>query len=938
MKLPNLKSRPVILAILSVAAAFILVCRLFSLQIIHGADYTESFEESVTRKVSMPARRGRILDRNGTVLADTEASSSVTIVDNTGNSSEENDRLNAIIARTLQILSENGDSPADDFGIRWNGSAYEFTVDGTEQIRFLADMFGYADPETMTPEEKGSSAEDIVLMLADRYRIDKDMSSSAQSRLLLDTAAIRYKLSLNAFQKYVPTTIAQSVSRGTVSAIMGADDLDGVSVSNSYDRVYNESPYFSGITGYIGQITSDELEEHGDQYVSGDTIGKVGIEASMEETLRGENGYREISVDNMGREQAELSFQRAKDGNDVYLTIDSTLQKNAYRILEKNIRDLILSKMTDSISSFTITEDTDGSEIRIPAADVYASLLCYVIDRDLFYSDDASEAEQEMLQIFDDYLGGVKAQIREDLESGETAYQDLTQEYKDYATYIIRALYDRGALDSELVDSDDEIYQAWTISGSCSMRDFLYHAAQEGWLDTEELGTDSSDAEQVYSALIEYCLDEPCEDYSFGDIVCRYICESGEADGELVCRILFDQDLFDPSESERSNIENGRYRAAYDYVRRLIENGSLTPGQLHLYPFSGSIVITDPSDGSVLAMVSYPGYDCNQIQDSDYMSQIVRDPSRPMLNHATQQRTAPGSTFKMVTALAGISEGVIDTEETVDCYDRFDKIDPSPACWIYPDGHGWQNMQNAIANSCNTYFYEVGYRLGQPGRAHGDESFDNEYGVDKLAEYAAMYGLDRESGVEIEEAEASVATRDVVRAAIGQSNNGYTTAALARYVAAVSAEGKVYDLTLLDHTAAADGTLLESYSAKEAGQIQVDDAYWESVREGMKRVCRSLSGFSSLRRTLDDGSTEYIEAAGKTGTAQQAFNMPNHALFLGYAPVEDPEIAIAVRIPNGYSSKYAALVASQIMQYYFDESSLSQILTDDTIPNYENGD
>ena len=152
MKLPNLKSRPVILAILSVAAAFILICRLFSLQIIHGADYTESFEESVTRKVSMPARRGRILDRNGTVLADTEVSSSVTIVDNTGNSSEENDRLNAIIAKTLQILDQNGDSPADDFGIRWNGSAYEFTVDGTEQIRFLADMFGYADPETMTPE------------------------------------------------------------------------------------------------------------------------------------------------------------------------------------------------------------------------------------------------------------------------------------------------------------------------------------------------------------------------------------------------------------------------------------------------------------------------------------------------------------------------------------------------------------------------------------------------------------------------------------------------------------------------------------------------------------------------------------------------------------------------------------------------------------------
>ena len=938
MKLRNLKSRPAVLAILSTAAALILICRLFSLQIIHGADYTQSFEESVTRKVSIPARRGRILDRNGTVLADTEVTSSVMIVDNTGNTREENNRLNKIIATTLQILHENGDSPLEDFGIRWNGSAYEFTKEGTEQIRFLADLFGYADPDTMTPEEKSSSAEDIVLMLADRYRIEKDMSSSLKSQLLLHTAAIRYRLSLNAFQKYVPTTIAKNVSRNTVSAILDADELDGVTIANSYERVYNESPYFSGITGYIGQITASELEEHEGQYESGDTIGKVGIEASMEETLRGESGYREISVDNMGREKAELSYQRAADGNDVYLTIDSTLQKITYRILEKNIRDLILSKMTDSISSFTITEDTDGSQIRIPAADVYASLLSYVIDRDLFYRDDASEAEQEMREILDSHLEGVKAQIREDLTSGETFYADLEQEYKDYSSYIIRALYDRGALDSDLIDTDDAVYKAWTGDGSCSMREFLYHAAQEGWIDQEEIGADSGDADRVYSSLVEYCLEEPCEDYSFSDIVCKYVCESEEADGELVCKILFDQGLFEPSESDRTKIENGSYRAAYDYVRRLISNGSLSPGQLNLYPFSGSIVITDPSDGAVLAMVSYPGYDCNQLQDSDYMSRIVRDPSRPMLNHATQQRTAPGSTFKMVTALAGISEGVIDTQETVDCYDRFDKIDPSPACWIYPSGHGWQNMSNAIANSCNTYFYEIGYRLGQPGRAEGDEDFDNEYGVDKLARYAALYGLDRKSGVEIEEADPSVATRDVVRAAIGQSNNGYTTAALARYVASVANEGEIYDLTLLDHTADSDGNLLESFAPKEAGQIKADDAYWESIREGMKRVCRSFSGFSSLTRPLEDGSTEYIEAAGKTGTAQQSFNMPNHALFLGYAPVEDPEIAIAVRIPNGYSSKYAALVASQIMQYYFDESTLSSILTTDTIPNYENGD
>lgn len=933
MKLPDFKNRPMFLALLSIAAAMILVVRLFSLQILHGAEYTESFEESVTRRVSLPARRGRILDRDGKVLADTKTTQKVTIVDTTGNSREENDRLNMIIQETLQILDRNGDSPSLDFGIFWNGSDYEFEDDGTERLRFLADVYGYPLTDTLTEEERGSSAEDIVLMLADRYKVEKDMTSSKQSLLLLNTVAIRYHLALNAFQKYLPTEVAQDVSGDTVSDLLGRSDLDGVSVENDYTRTYTDSIYFSGITGYIGQISSDELAEKGDAYSSGDRIGKVGIEASMEETLRGTNGYREISVDNLGREKNELSFQRAVDGNDVRLTVDGDLQRAAYRILEKNIRDIILSKMTDSITSYEITEDTDGSDIRIPAADVYASILSYIIDRDHFYADDASDAEEQMREMLDSYLDSVKTELRSELTDVRTPFNELTQEYKQYAQYIIRALYDRGVLDADAIDEDDEVYEAWTYSGTASMGDFLYRAAQAGWLDRETMGTSAEDADELFEALVDYIMEEPCEDYSFGDIICKYMAESGAGIDDLVCLILFDQEIFEPSETVRSNIEDGRYRASYNYVRSLIENNDLTPGQLHLYPFSGSVVITDPNDGSVLALVSYPGYDCGRITDSDYMSQIVRDPSKPMLNHATQQRTAPGSTFKMVTAAAGIMEGVIDTKETIECYGRFEKIDPSPACWRYPDGHGWQNMQNAVANSCNMYFYEVGYRLGE---TEGD--FDNETGVDVLAKYSAMYGLDRTSGVEIEEADPSVATRDVVRAAIGQSNNGYTTASLARYVAAVATRGDVYDLTLLDCTLDKDGNTIESFSSKPQDPIDPGEEYWESVSEGMRRVCAGRSSFSSLHRKLEDGDTERLTSAGKTGTAQQAVNMPNHALFLGYAPYEDPEIAIAVRIPNGYSSDYAALVASQIMQYYFDPDTLPSILNIQDIPNYENGD
>jgi len=932
MKLPNFRSRPIFLAFISVLMALTLVGRLYYLQIIRGAEFTQSFEESVSRTVSIPAKRGRILDRNGNVIADTQASQNVTIVDTTGNSSAENDRLNRIIQKTLGILLDNDEDFEEDFGISWNGSGYEFNYDGFNHLRFLADVYGYPLIDTLTPEQRESSAEDVVFMLADRYRIPRDMNTSKDSILLLDTVITRYRLALNAFQKYIPTVLARNVGTDTVDAIMAESDLDGISIANTYKRVYNDSKYMSGLTGYISLVSAKEMEENEGVYDAGDYVGKVGLEASMEETLRGKNGYREISVDNLGREKSEISYTRPQDGNDVYLTIDSDLQKTVYKLLEKTMRDIILSKLTDSVTSFEINEETDGSDILIPAADVYGSILSYIIDRDHFDSEDASESEEQMRGILQAYLESVKEGIRSELRAGRTPFNALTPEYQQYASYISRALFDRGVIDTSVVDADDEIYREWTGGSTESLGGFLYHAAAEKWLDRSLIGTESEDTDEVFEALVQYVLDEPCEDYSFGNIMCKYICESGAVSGELVCRILFDQEIFDPAESERDGIESGRKGAAFDYVKRLIENDDLTPGDLHLYPFCGSIVVTDPRDGSVLALVSYPGYDCNRIQESGYIDRISSNPSRPLLNHATQQRYAPGSTFKMVTAAAGISEGVVSRSDTVSCHDRFDKIDPSPACWIYPGGHGYMNMQNAITNSCNMYFYEVGYRLGELGG-----SFSNDDGIQVLSEYAAMYGLDRKSGVEIEEAEPSVATKDVVRASIGQSNNGYTTAALARYVTAVATQGDLYDLTLLDHSQDKDGNVLEEYSAESLDPVEVSDDYWESISEGMRRVCANNSAFNSVRYSEEDGSGR-VSAAGKTGTAQQSLSAPNHALFLGYAPVDDPEIAIAVCIPNGYSSSYAALVASQVMQYYFDPDSLSGILSSNDIPNYTNGD
>ena len=153
----------------------------------------------------------------------------------------------------------------------------------------------------------------------------------------------------------------------------------------------------------------------------------------------------------------------------------------------------------------------------------------------------------------------------------------MTTEYQQYSSYISRALFDRGVIDVSAVDADDEIYSEWTGGSTESLGNFLYHAAAEGWIDRSLIGTESDDTDEVFEALVQYVLDEPCEDYSFGNIICKYICESGAASGELICMILFDQEIFDPSESERDSIESGRRGAAFEYVKRQIKNGELTP-------------------------------------------------------------------------------------------------------------------------------------------------------------------------------------------------------------------------------------------------------------------------------------------------------------------------------------------------------------------------
>jgi penicillin-binding protein 2 len=183
-----------------------------------------------------------------------------------------------------------------------------------------------------------------------------------------------------------------------------------------------------------------------------------------------------------------------------------------------------------------------------------------------------------------------------------------------------------------------------------------------------------------------------------------------------------------------------------------------------------------------------------------------------------------------------------------------------------------------------------------------------------------MYGLSDTSGVEIDEASPQLSDQDSVRTAIGQGNSGYTTTQLARYITTVANSGTCYDLTLIDCVKDTDGTIISDNSATIRNVIDMPSSYWDAIHEGMRGVVENKSYFEDLS----------VHVAGKTGTAQENTSKPNHALFLCYAPYEDPQISVATRIANGYSSDYAAKLACRVLKYYYGDDTYKNLTSTGT--------
>ena len=359
-----------------------------------------------------------------------------------------------------------------------------------------------------------------------------------------------------------------------------------------------------------------------------------------------------------------------------------------------------------------------------------------------------------------------------------------------------------------------------------------------------------------------------------------------------------------------------------------LQNGTLV-GKKFSDANAGAVVVLDVDSGEVLASASYPTYDINSliggISLKDWNA-LQNNSLHPMLNRVVSGIYSPGSTFKMLVGMAGLMNGKITVDEKY--YDP--GIYPygyHPKCWLYTDRHmthGWINIEGAIKGSCNCYFYEVGRRIG----------------ISEIVKYAKLFGLGQKTGIELSgEAAGTIAGADdksedglkspwylgdTLSAAIGQSGSSYTPIQLANYIATIANGGKLNKVSLIksvDNEVAGTSESLadiNKYTSEYTGvnfeekDLNINSEYIDAIKKGMLSVTSETGGTSYIVIKNSD-----IQVAGKTGTAQVS-NGNNNGIFVGFAPYDNPKIAVVAVIQHGGEGTYTANVVKPIMEEYFN--------------------
>ena len=409
-----------------------------------------------------------------------------------------------------------------------------------------------------------------------------------------------------------------------------------------------------------------------------------------------------------------------------------------------------------------------------------------------------------------------------------------------------------------------------------------------------------------------------------GTITGEYVSKNAIAGSDVVLTI--DSNLQKTTEESLENcinkIKNGGFSQRYDAQ-------------------GGAAVVMNVNTGEVLATASYPTYEpqwfVGGISQENWA--YLRDDTRhPQLNKAIQSTYAPGSTFKMVTAIAGLETGVITTKEKINDTGIYKKYNSEWKCWYYTSyhrGHGYQNVTQALQHSCNYFFYETGDRMG----------------IDNLSKYALHFGLGNKTGIELPNERSGAAASketdakirngatmgpgDTLNASIGQGDNNFTPMQIAKYISSIANSGTVVNPTIIKSVLNSDGTEvskdeIRKYTNEKLGIVDTDDGITisdesiEVAKEGMRMAASEAGGTAyNIFKNFN------IEVAGKTGSAEAGKDSNGkdlvNAWFVCFAPFDNPEVAVVVMIENGGHGNYAAEVARDVLIQYFGMNESTEV-------------
>lgn len=904
-----MKNRLFVLLVIVAAIFAVLVCRLFYMQIVNGEEASAGITSSVTREVSMPAARGNIYDRYGRPLAVNEAAFSIEIDDSIAVDYEDK---NEQVVELYEKMKENGYTVTDNLPIS-RDTEPKFTISGDELEEWKTDI-------GLDKKQMRYDAARTLEYLYDSYGLDETVDENKKREIV--------SLGINISDKNIMImNLIMTIESN------GGEIVDELPVSE--DRPYT----------FIIENEKEIQRWKKDVSMEGEEL-----DYTAEESM-------EYLIDLFGIPQNMSPAMQRKLAAVRYSLYLQRFKKYQPVTVAREINDKIIAEVKENLDIFPGVSVETESMRKYEEGDKFSNILGYIrqiSDEELKeyeqYGYDSGDIvgktgiekvmelelngkDGKMLVEVDNMGRKISTLETEAPVSGNDVFLTIDKDLQIAAyNYLEDALAEAiitrltSELEKDVPVTLKQLFTSMIESGSISVSSIM--KAEEGYQLT------------LKNLILSYNKDIDISD-SEQKTAAKQVLTKAVEDGTLsyttMIFVMLEQGIITADDNYRSRIVSGELSPLEIIIDKL-RTGDLTPAETNLNPCSGSVVVSDVNSGKTLALVTYPSYDNNELVNTfnnEYYNKLLEDPSTPLVNRPLMQKKAPGSTLKMVTAVAALETGIITPEQTIKDEGLFTKAGtPYARCMIYSlngSTHGYVNVSHALEVSCNYFFYDVSYMLG--GETDDPTSLK---GITILDEYYDAFGLNSPTGMEIGENPPSMAspsykeeimkwqnpeatpsqTRwtsgDTIRAAIGQSVNSFSAASMNKYIATLANGGTRYKMHLIDKVKSSDGSVTQQTEEVVENIMEIDRANLDAVYEGMRLVTQGSKG--TLRNVFKDFP---IDVAAKSGTAEENKNNSSHSWFVGFAPYDNPQIAVTVMIPFGdVSGSPAAVTARNIIGEY----------------------